>query len=386
MEAYAHAATETNNTVRTVQSWVKGESDGGVHALDSKRDRCGRKTAFSPRKQEKVDQVMKEKEGEVTLREVQQELGIGSHNTAKRYLELSGWERRRKRLKTLLTPEHAKDRMEYVEEHFDDDFQDTAFADEKLFVLGSRNWRYMKAEDGDTPCLQFVADKAHPPQLMVTAIVMPPLPAKDFNGKVALFMTCAEIKPAARNSKNRPAGTLEIKPVNESGTLDGEAYFKQLQSVAFPAIEAAGKKIGKRWTKFQDDNAPVHSWAWTPKSEWKGKKHAHRSGDDLDTVAKSYKIKRSHQPARSPDLNVLDLYVWRVLEKGVQKRRPKTLMELWTALNEAWEHDLTEAKIECAFRLMKPVMGLINDKQGYNNFTLPHSGIRAEMRADGWDI
>ena len=61
-------------------------------------------------------------------------------------------------------------------------------------------------------------------------------------------------------------------------------------------------------------------------------------------------------------------------------------MDLWRALEEAWEHDLTEAKLECAFRLMKPVMGLVNDKHGYNNFNLPHSGIRAEMRADGWDI
>ena len=36
-------------------------------------------------------------------------------------------------------------------------------------------------------------------------------------------------------------------------------------------------------------------------------------------------IKRGDQPARSPDLNVLDLYVWCVLEAGVHRRRPKTL-------------------------------------------------------------
>jgi len=48
-------------------------------------------------------------------------------------------------------------------------------------------------------------------------------------------------------------------------------------------------------------------------------------------------IKRGDQPARSPDLNVLDLYVWRVLEAGVHCRRAKTLTELWTAIPAAWD-------------------------------------------------
>ena len=111
-----------------------------------------------------------------------------------------------------------------------------------------------------------------------------------------------------------------------------------------------------------------------------------RTGEDLDTKAQGFKIKRIHQPARSPDLNALDLYVWRILEAGVHKRRPKTLEALWEALEKAWEEDLTEAKIECAFRLLKPVMACIKNDNGGNLFKLPHSGIRKEMRADGWDI
>ena len=31
-------------------------------------------------------------------------------------------------------------------------------------------------------------------------------------------------------------------------------------------------------------------------------------------------------------------------------------------------------------------MGMIAAHNGYNNFKLPHSGIREQMRADGWDI
>ena len=124
--------------------------------------------------------------------------------------------------------------------------------------------------------------------------------------------------------------------------------------------------------RYQDDNAPPHEKAW--------------SKGDLHKIAAKYQIRREEQPARSPDLNVCDLYVWRVLEAGVNRRRPKTLEELWAAIQDAWEHDLTMAKLECAFRLLKPVMSLINDKNGGNNFTLPHTGIRKEMREDGWEI
>ena len=84
--------------------------------------------------------------------------------------------------------------------------------------------------------------------------------------------------------------------------------------------------------------------------------------------------------------NVLDLYVWRVLEAGVHARRPKNLVELWAAILDAWEHDLTEDKIECAYRLLQDMMALIGANNGGNAFKLPHNGIRAEMRADGWDI
>ena len=48
--------------------------------------------------------------------------------------------------------------------------------------------------------------------------------------------------------------------------------------------------------------------------------------------------------------------------------------------------ELTADKLECAYRLLTPVMGLINDKNGGNNFTLPHTGIRKAMREDGWEI
>ena len=47
---------------------------------------------------------------------------------------------------------------------------------------------------------------------------------------------------------------------------------------------------------------------------------------------------------------------------------------------------LTEAKLECAYRLLTPAMAAITACNGGNTFRLPHSGMRKEMRGDGWEI
>ena len=104
-------------------------------------------------------------------------------------------------------------------------------------------------------------------------------------------------------------------------------------------------------------------------------------------------IKLHAQPPRSPDLNVLDLYVWRVLSAGVNRRLfckyrnvTKSQEVLWKCIQDAWDEDLTPAKIECAFRFIHPVMECITRNNGGNNFKLPHSGIRKRMCVEGWDI
>jgi len=151
-----------------------------------------------------------------------------------------------------------------------------------------------------------------------------------------------------------------------------------MSTVGFHKIaEAAAKlKLKTRGVVLQDDNAPPHSRAWS----------TGKTGCRLGIEAAKHNIRREEQPARSPDLNVLDLYVWRVLEAGVHKRRPKTLVDLWNALQAAWDEDLTAAKIECAYRLLDPVMGLIQAGNGGNAFKLPHTGLTKQMRIDGWDI
>ena len=230
----------------------------------------------------------------------------------------------------------------------------------------------MKTEEGEEPEFDFVTDKNHPKQVMVTAWVARPNPDKGFHGRIALGLAYPEgeaWKQAVRNSKNRQAGTWEI---DQNATLTGPGYKQVMEEEFLPKIEAARKQLGLKKMVIQDDNARPHTAAWG--------KHG------LDKSAKRKGCVRGDQPARSPDLNVLDLYVWRVLEKGVWKHRPKTIEELWEVLKRVWDEDLTAAKLECAFRLLTPVMSAITACNGGNTFRLPHSGIRKEMIADGWDI
>lgn len=163
MAAYAFAAAKTNNSDRSVMEWVKVENALGMDGLESRRDQCGAVTKYSPSKKTRIDALMEDTEGDATQRQVQAELGLGSHHTAASYVEKAGWEPAIKRLKTLLTTKHMQSRVAYVEKHFEDEWWDTFMGDEKLFVLGlGKKTRYVRREENDKPCLKFIDNTLHP--------------------------------------------------------------------------------------------------------------------------------------------------------------------------------------------------------------------------------
>lgn len=376
MDAAAFSGKMTNNSERTVRSWVALEDKLGMDGLESRRDNCGTVTRFSPGKKRKIDDLMQRTAGNASVRQVQRNLGLGSSATAAKYVQKSGYKKLIKRTRPLLSSSHMRSRLEYVEKHFGSPRIGHFMTDEKLFVLGpGKMWRYVKAEDADIPCIQFMNNTNHSPQLMIIAIVGRPDLAKGWNGKVAIDFTCAKMQEAQRASRNRPRGTLELKP---DGTLDALKYAAWMSDVGFLRISEATAVLRRKTAGvvLQDDNATPHSRAWSTDD----------TGLNLGQEARRHNIKHEKQPARSPDLNVLDLYVWRVLEAGVHKREPKSLLELWEAIQAAWEEDLTPAKIECAYRLLDPVMALIQAGNGGNAFKLPHTGLTKQMREDGWDI
>ena len=83
------------------------------------------------------------------------------------------------------------------------------------------------------------------------------------------------------------------------------------------------------------------------------------------------------QPARSPDLNALDLGAWWSLEKAVGEVAVKRDNETWIEavtrrVFEAWK--IRDAELKCAkiFSTLKMVWAKILEVNGRNDFTIPH--------------
>ena len=105
---------------------------------------------------------------------------------------------------------------------------------------------------------------------------------------------------------------------------------------------------------------------------------------ELGGRSRAAKIEMKDQPARSPDLNVLDLYVWRVLQLAVDKVRVGSDQQLVDAVVDAWENKLKPWHIEMGYRLMHVHMQQIIAHEGGNNFRTAHTGLRKQMKAEGW--
>ena len=387
--------------VEEMEEAVKGKSGrGGNHINDTK---------FNDAMQAKIDAIF-ENDRYTTNTQLAEILGLAV-TTAKKYKELAGWVVRKVRRITLLTPQHRSDRVFWCVKEKGNQMIIRAMIDEKQFVVVPPATMNVKVEDDEyvvavpnendndeneppadvgTPkkrkkagiATDFVAAKKHGVKLMVTSCVMRPIRNADgtfkTTGKVGIWISKVTIEVAERKSANHEKGEIYEK---WGGSVDGKSYLDLIEREVFPAIDKMAKDMGIDTVEFQDDNASPHKKVRSEIEE-AGKNRVSGIG-----------IEHYKQPPRSPDLNVLDLYVWRVLSAGVNRRLfskyrnvTKDQDVLWECIQDAWEHDLTPEKIEVAFRLIHPVMECIKDNNGGNNFKIPHSGIRKQMRSEGWDI
>ena len=388
--------------VEEMEEAVKGKSGRGGN-------RRNPDAVFNDAMQAKIDAIF-ENDRYTTNTQLAEILGLAV-TTAKKYKELAGWVVRKVRRITLLTPQHRSDRVFWCVKEKGNQMIIRAMIDEKQFVVVPPATMNVKVEDDEyvvavpnendndeneppadvgTPkkrkkagiATDFVAAKKHGVKLMVTSCVMRPIRNADgtfkTTGKVGIWISKVTIEVAERKSANHEKGEIYEK---WGGSVDGKSYLDLIEREVFPAIDKMAKDMGIDTVEFQDDNASPHKKVRSEIEE-AGKNRVSGIG-----------IEHYKQPPRSPDLNVLDLYVWRVLSAGVNRRLfskyrnvPKDQDVLWECIQDAWEHDLTPEKIEVAFRLIHPVMECIKDNNGGNNFKIPHSGIRKQMRSEGWDI
>ena len=176
-----------------------------------------------------------------------------------------------------------------------------------------------------------------------------------FDGKIGMWPFVEKIK-AQRSSKNRKAGTIEIKPLN----VTREVYSEYLLEKVFPAIRSKFPFQRHSPVYIQQDNARPHISPHDPQL-------LHESS-------------RGHQPIRilcqppnSPDLNVLDLGIFNSLQSESNRYRSFNIETLISRVEETFDN-YPSSKIIDVFITLQTVMQCIIEKNGCNNFKIKRGG------------
>jgi len=269
-------AAEVKADPATVRRWL---GRGNMEDLP----RAGRPPTLDPKSRKSLKRQLRSKRG-ASQRALGRRFSV-DHTTVGRAAKRWGLKFYHPRHKVVLTPPMRKARVQFAEQHKDEDWSSKFFEDEKSFEIGFHPNRknygiyaYCVDEVPEVPRLK------HPAKLHVAAAV-----SERGRSSLAMF------------EENMTANT-----------------FKQvLQRTILPG----GNKVfgAQPWTLVMDND---------PK---------HRAGTVsayLDSTGINY-LKREDWPANSPDLNPMD-NVFSMLTDAVNKNPPRTLAQLRTRLRREW--------------------------------------------------
>jgi hypothetical protein len=346
-----------------------------------------------------------------TLRDMASELGIGKstlHRVLRSERNADGARYivpHTSSLLPLLTDEHKIARVEYALSKLDlergvfNSFLQDVHIDEKWFEIAPNRTRvYLTAdekENNQVPVCK-VIHKSHVPKVMFLAATARPRFNDDgecvFDGKIGIWPIVTRER-AIRNSVNRPAGTLVTKPLN----VNHEIYRQMLLEKVIPAIKDRFPHHRNRTVLIQQDGAGAHI---SPDDE--------RFRDQLNQIQGKlcffgwfyccccstnsvffpfpglWNFKLVTQPARSPDLNHLDLSFFRALDRANSKKLfPADIDELIVNVEQTyWEFDARA--IEKGFVTLGCICNEIVRFHGDNTYKLPHVGKDHMLQRDGY--
>lgn len=207
-----------------------------------------------------------------TVRDTANELGIGK-STVHRILRSERDEDGERflvphtnSLLPLLTDEHKVARVLYALSKLDQDlgsfssFLQDVHVDEKWFEMCPRRSRVIltgkEKENHKVPICK-VIHKSHIQKIMFLAATARPRFDDNgrclFDGKIGIWPIVTRA-PAARNSVNRPAGTMITKPQNVTNVI----YRQMLLELVIPAIKSRFPHNRDRTITIQQDGAGAH--------------------------------------------------------------------------------------------------------------------------------
>ncbi|KAH9136838.1 hypothetical protein AeRB84_018170 [Aphanomyces euteiches] len=298
-----------------------------------------------------------------------------STGTLARYLKLGTLQRKSSRLKPLLNDQNKRQRLWFCCSHVDRsahagaqqefdffDMFDVVHLDEKWFNADKDRRKVYLTKD-EAPEVRRCKSKRFIPKVMFLAAVARPrwdnARSCFFDGKIGMWPFVVQV-PAARGSRNRPAGTMVTKVCN----VTAEAYRDFVVNKVIPAVKSEMPSTSK-CVVLQHDNA-------TP----------HRSVDDAvlsPCCTDGWTFRVSCQPPNSPDPNVLDLGFFASIQALQYKVSSRSVDDVIRATLIAFE-TLSSEKLSDIFLTLQAVMRLVIEHQGSNQFKLPHLGKNSMRR------
>ncbi|XP_057535388.1 uncharacterized protein LOC130813569 [Amaranthus tricolor] len=194
--------------------------------------------------------------------------------------------------------------------------------DEKWFYLTKKMQRVYLAHKEKVPYRATKSSKFIPKAMFLGIVARPRwnrFGQCTFDGKIRIF-PFINMVAAQRDSKNRPRGSIEIKPTE---SVNQEVYRSMLIQQLILTILRKWPSEGPSIIFIQQDNARVHiindDLIW--------QQHNRQGG--LTFIL-------TQQPPNSSDSNILDLGFFRSIQSLMHKKMPKNITELITAVEDAF--------------------------------------------------
>lgn len=316
--------------IRTVQRiWKQGKScldQGSLVDVSSRKSKCGRK------KLEVDVSVLRglPLSSRTTLDDLSTHLHVSKSKLHS--MKREGIIKRvSNSIKPYLTDKNKKDRLKWCLSMLDPmsipndpvfkGLFDFVFIDEKWFNITRKTERYYTVQGEHEPTRTCKNKNYIPKIMLLTALARPRFDSDGnctFDGKIGCF-PFVTYEPAKRSSANRPAGTIEMKPIE---SITKEVIRTFLIEKVLPAIRA-------KWPR-EDANKPIYI------QQDHARPHIAPNDKLFCDAAKQdgFDIRLICQPANSPDFNILDLGFFNSIQSIQYKTTAKTTAELVTAVDK----------------------------------------------------
>jgi hypothetical protein len=249
-------------------------------------------------------------------------------------------------------------------------FLNEIHVDDKWFSLKPLKRRVLRRST-DTVFSDSTQTKSKIPKLMFLCAVGVPQYRSDgsfFDGKIGVF-PFVYWAPAKKNSKNRPAGTMELKTHN----VDAAAYLHvmTMNNGVFDNVRLKMAWLQNTQIVIQQDNAKPHIGKGNMNLlNLRGKDHG-------------FNICVQNQPAQSPDLNKLDLAFFHGLNREVMKYKfhNSNVQQLMNNVVNAFEQYPVD-KLITTNALLYVIYRKVLESLGSIQYNTPHTHIRHRLRHD----